>query len=172
MAVTNLQITLMGGGRYRATWSMTGSTAYKWRDGILVGTTTGTTWELSVSPGETVEIAVFDDAVSVQGNVYPGRMVIQWAEVTTAAQYRIEEYVVDTWTLRESRLSHGDGRRYEYTARFLEDETTHQFRVVPVSAAGIDGTPEYFLQLMCRRPDKPSVSLSLTAGGNVYVEAA
>ena len=126
-------------------------TLYWYLDGYLSEATTRTWKTIQVSPGEHVSLEVLDTADPPQ-SVYPGRMMLQWEAVNAAGQYRIEEYVSGVWTTRRTVLSSYD-EVMRHMTRYLEDETTHQFRVVPVGTNANDGTEKNFSALMVRRPD-------------------
>ncbi|MBL4701959.1 MAG: hypothetical protein JKX85_11945 [Phycisphaeraceae bacterium] len=90
------------------------------------------------------------------------------------AHYRVDEWIlgVGAWVER-LKINHADDQvYYQYTSRELEDDTTHTFRVTPVSAGGIDGIARSFVLLMVRRPDVPRVSYTYNnLTGNVTIAA-
>jgi len=144
-----------------------GATYYVYRDGQLIATTPGSSIVLSVEPGETPIIEVFDDADTAPMESHPGRVTLAWYASTGAAvdHYRIDEYVSSVWTARARIKDNGDGY-FLWRSRGLEDVTTHQFRVVPVGDNGNEGTADTRNVLMVRYPDSPDLSVAWDSGTN------
>lgn len=124
-------------------------------DGYFAFTLTG-------MPGDSLQFEVLDKACSIPSLAFPGRATLNWRAQTDATEYRVEEYVSAAWTERQVIPANGSGS-YVWQSRWLEDETTHQFRVVPVNSAGNDGTPLAFSMLLVRIPDVPRVTYTYNA---------
>ena len=80
-------------------------------------------------------------------------------ETTTPAYkyLKFEESVSAVWTLRKQVEVNGSGY-YTFTTRFLEDETTHSFRVTPVGENENSGTAASMTIFMVRNPDAADVT--------------
>jgi len=117
-----------------------------------------------VSPaGVPLTFWVTDDNEESLPATYPGRMTLRWYEVTNASYYLIEEYVDAVWTVR-ARVPE-DGRWvYNWQSRYLEDATTHEFRISAVDTAGNASAVVAFSELLVRRPDPPQVEYSYDEG--------
>lgn len=129
-------------------------TFYVYRDGVLVATTKQTAISFTLTSGERIAVEVFDDPDDEPELIFPGRATIQWLGLTAAASYLVEEYVGAAWTQRALLLASGRPY-YQWTSRYLEDETTHQFRVTAIGADGNAGTPVAFSIPVVRNPDAP-----------------
>lgn len=147
-------------------------TFYVYLDGILsdvIRSTTGygefRTW---VAPNENTVLEILDKNCLAQ-HAFPPRFTLNWLAISTADRYRIDRYVGAAWVEQDTVREVGQ-LSYTYLTVKLEDETTHQFRIVPVDANGIDGTALSFTKLMVRHPDVPALNLSL--GGNVLTISA
>lgn len=163
MAVT-LTENQIGPTTFQYTWTsdLGGTpTFYVYIDGILAFSTTNTFYTLTLEPGEGVQFEVLDSATTEPQPAYPGRMTFAWyAPAETVLRYRVEEYVDAVWTTIVSIVPALGQYYFRYTTRYLEDQTTHQFRVIPVGENEADGTAVYFAIPMIRRPDKPDVTFT------------
>lgn len=111
---------------------------------------------LTIPPGDAPFVEVLDVACANPKVAYPGRITLQWTAVSGAARYRIDEYVASVWTERSTLADNGEGS-FSWVSRWLEDVTTHQFRIVPISSAANEGTPITQTVLMVRHPNPPDV---------------
>lgn len=143
-----------------------GVAGYVWQDGRLVATTTKREVQVQLSPGEKVKIQVFDSASDRPADGFPGRAFLEWYDPAlygspiAAAHYEVEEYVGSAWVLRQ-RIQ-DDGRGYYYwESRYLEDCTTHQFRVTAIAASGAESPVLEHAVLMVRYPDPPGATYTL-----------
>lgn len=139
---------------------------FRWyRDGALVaGPTDLAEMEFGPEPGEGFVVEVLDDADLEPATGFPGRVRLGWTPAdSTTAEYRVEEYVSGTWTARR-RLRHEDGKGwYRFESRYLEDVTSHQFRVIAVGTNGNESTLLTKSVLMVRHPDVPIADADLEA---------
>jgi len=135
-------------------------------DGELIDTTPRAWRQVEVEAGEQIQIEVRDDATAPQ-SAYPGRVYLSWIAAeeddgTAADKYQVDEYVDSEWTTRDTIESHGESW-FQWRSRYLEDCTTHLFRVIPVMTSGNEGTTLNFSVLMVRRPDRPTATYSYSS---------
>jgi len=164
VAVTINSPVKIGRNRWKLSWSsdLPTPTYYVWKNGTLVATTTYTEMDFSADGNSELFVDVFDSATDAPALGVNGRVTLGWQPVSGATSYRIEEKVSGVWTARMTITS--DGRPwYSYQSRFLEDVTTHEFRVYAVSAAGNDSTAVELDVLMVRCPDAPKVTGTYSA---------
>lgn len=160
-------------GIVRLTWSsdLTDPTYTVYRDGELVLTTTATEYVFAVASGEAPVIEVYDAAPAAGPEGYPSRMLLGWTAVADTDEYRVEQYVGTAWTTRATIDDTGAGY-YTWRTGVLADDTTHQFRIVPVGDNGNDGDPLALTMLMVRHPDPPDVEFEYDAvAGTIAVSA-
>jgi len=159
MAVTLAQPEILysspAGTVYRFAWtsSLEDPTYYVYQGNELLATTALEFWDITVQPGVSAVVQVFD-ADETADAVFSGFAILGWASVTGGDSYRVQEYVSAAWTTRETVQSNGT-EYYNWRTRYLEDVTTHQFRVVPVGENSEDGEPMYLDVAMVRHPDAP-----------------
>ena len=128
--------------------------------GELVSVQTHEFYNLMVEDGEFPVIEINDDTTT-QKDGYPGRFILAWFESSGTDYYKIEEYYGGEWVERTKVYDNGQ-TYYTWMSRFLEDETTHQFRITPVGTNGNSGTALSFSTLMVRYPDVPDVTFTLS----------
>lgn len=124
---------------------------------------------IPASPGEDPFFEILDKACSKPAIAFPGRFTLQWLAVAGALSYRVEELVSAVWTLRQSIVA---GRRgvFQWETRWLEDQVSHQFRIIPVDAAGNQAaTPLAFTKKMIRHPPAPNVVAGYNGAGTPTV---
>lgn len=153
---------------YSWTSSLSGTpTHYVYRNGKLVETTELDEMFFFVEPDENLIIQVFDDPDDEPDVVYDGRLRLHWHAEADADYYIAQEYVDSAWEDVGKVID--DGRQeFDFDTRFLEDVTTHQFRVkavqedYPSDAAGtvLSGANTTVSCLMVRHPDVPDASYS------------
>ncbi len=172
MSVTISNVQQVGRYTWRVTWSSQDSpTYYVYRDGRLVATTPQTTMSFVLQPGDRLSLEVFDVSSDRPAGAFPDRLTLGWYQVTGAAYYRIDEYYGAEWVERVRVTA--DQWYHTWTSRVLEDLTTHQFRIVPVDAAGNEGSATTRSALMVRHPDPPTASYAYDNGtGKVTVTVA
>jgi len=157
----------LDGRTWRLSWSYTGSadTFYLWLNGELAATTALQWFDVSGDPGEPLVVEVFDDSTESPSPTYPSRMRLGWFASTgapAASSYRIDQYIAAAWVKRAAIPEDGRGF-YQWVTRSLDDDTSHQFRIVPVAANGNEGTPVSFTALMVRHPDEPDVAIAYSS---------
>lgn len=127
---------------------------------------------VTVGPGEQVDIQIIDNATERPRLAFPGRLTLNWMRVAAAVYYRVDELVGAVWTERAQVPESGQGA-YRWLSRFLEDETTHQFRVTSVGSNGNDSTTLALTCLMVRAPSVPAHVYDYNPlDGTVSIEAA
>lgn len=157
--ITSLTLIRAAGG-YRLSYAsdLVTPTFTIYRDGALVATTTETSWPADV-PG-TWE--VFDDATS-PAFAYPDFAILTWYAVATAVAYGIDEKQGASWVARETIDDDTSPQYFLWRSDRLADDTTHEFRIVPIDAAGNEGTPISRTLLMVRVPDAPEVTFAYSS---------
>lgn len=140
-------------------------TFYIYQDGILIAETEATQYTITIEAGAHYQIEILDSETETPAQAFPGYATLTWDRALgtgstyfdNAAKYRIDEYVSSAWVERVTIDDQGEGF-FEWTSRFLEDQTTHQFRIVPIGANGIEGRAVTKSIAMVRRPDKPTAT--------------
>lgn len=161
MAVTVNKPVQIDDRSWSLTWSSTLSdpTYYIYVDGELIDTTTAESKIFSVENGASLVVDILDVATGTPGTAFPGRFTIGWNAVSGADVYLIDEYVASVWTNRAEIKETGRGY-YLWRSRFLEDVTTHQFRVRAKGNNQNIGTALSLTRLMVRHPDPPDQNFS------------
>jgi len=132
---------------------------YVYIDGLLVGKTTDSSFEVRVEENESVVVQVFDDEEDDPDYAISGHVTIGWESFIGATRYVVKEFIGGEWTEIATILD--DGRfYYSWRSRFLEDSTTHQFLVTHIDDSGIEGAPLYLRCVMARHPDVPAFSVT------------
>ena len=165
MSVTIETVQRVDSRSVRLTWSsgLGTPTFYIWIDGTFAYETPLEQGTFAVRPGEAVVIDVFDASTDEPDAAYPGRLLLGWWPSDDVDYYRIDEYYSAAWTERVRINDNGEGF-FTWLTRFLEDVTSHQFRIVPVGTDGNEGTATALTSLMVRHPDPPDVSYAYSSG--------
>ena len=174
MAVTLNDPTLLDFGiSFSWTSSLGGTpTFYIYIAGLLVETTTGTTYNHFGDPSDVVHIEVFDVAPPHTPVVIPsGNERLCWYEQSSVAEWKIEEKIAGTWA-EIAILTDSDSWFYEYVTRYLEDASIHHFRVTPIAQGDYMGDALMFSFLIARFPDPPDVTYTYAAGTKKVTIAA
>ena len=137
-------------------------------DGVLVEqflSDTGVGETVVRTPADSAPyVFITADPAELPPFAYPGNRTIVWTEIEeSAVQFRIDEFISAAWVpvaFREATPA----RLYSYTTRYLEDSTTHQFRIVPLDSAGCEGTITTVDIYITRHPTPPSVSYAYDPG--------
>jgi hypothetical protein len=122
---------------------------------------------LTIAAGDAPFVEVLDKA-DMPEIAFPGRVTLQWLAIAGAGSYRVDENIASVWTERKTITDDGFGV-FAFLSRWLEEGQTHQFRVVPISTAGNEGTPLSFSIEMVRHPDPPSVAFTYNGAGTPTV---
>jgi hypothetical protein len=118
-------------------------------------------------------VEVLDVSTDVAEEGFPDHLVLGWTVASDAAYYRIEQYVGAAWVAVATVAASTDPWQ-SYATVALADETSHQFRVIPIDAAGNDGTATAFTKLLVRYPEIPDVDFAYdgAVAGTVTITAA
>ncbi len=138
-------------------------------NGVNQGTTTATSW--LVQPGDQIDVS---DLVGTEPQVnYPKRVTLQWTAVNgTVDHYRVDRWDGAAWEVMRNITHQSDQVYYQYITGDLADDTDYLYRITPVNAGGLDGTPREFSFLMVRRPDVPAVTCNYDqTTGNLTIAA-
>lgn len=130
-----------------------------YRNGILIDETSGTSIHVHSGSRESVLIEVIADPDGIPIEVNPSRIDLRWAATAATKLYRIEKFVDAAWVTVGSRAEDGSSA-YSFRSESLADDTTHEFRVVPVGDNGNDGTPATLDKKVIRHPDAPDVGVT------------
>lgn len=153
---------------WRFTWVGT-APFYVWHRGRLIATTTETTIDVVQIDGTVPIVEIADDSADVPLQaIHPGWLVLTWrtpvlALVEKIALYRIDQYVSGAWEA-VAGVTPNATTYQRYRTDYLADDTTHQFRVVPVMADGTEFDAITFTALVVRYPDVPNVTYTYSAG--------
>lgn len=163
MAVTFTESRIVSASAGLTTWHFAWTsdqedpTYYLYQDGQLIAVTQQAWRYVVVASSERFLFEVLDDAEATPTVGYPGRVNVTWTSVEGAYGYSVQEYVDGGWPQRQKIKDNGEAW-FSFQSRYLEDVTTHQFRVVPEFGEGIEGRPLNFTVLMVRRPDGPDLT--------------
>jgi hypothetical protein len=125
--------------------------------------------DVPVGLSQVAQVDVFDDDAAVPAAVYPAGVTLVWDVLSDVAASRIEEWSGSAWEVRATIPATGSGlARWESPP--LEDGAEYLFRAVPVDGTGRDGVAREFSGVMCRWPDAPTGSVSVS-GGEFLIEA-
>lgn len=175
MTVTIESQTRISSGSVSLVWSsdLGGTpTFYVYLDGVLAYTTTSISGVFAVDEGTFIIIEVLDDADDVPAAVFPGRFSLGWQAIDDGAYYIVEEYVASVWTQRAKIIDRREPW-FTWSSRWLEDVTTHQFRVTVTDQNGNDSSVTNLTALMVRNPDEPDVTYTYSdLGPDVTIAAA
>lgn len=137
---------------------------YVWRDGSLIGVTHAQQMHLWAEENlEGSVIDVFTIETETPAVVRSSRLALQWAAVADTDHYRVERYEEAAWALRNTIKDHGGGEHI-YRSEGVDDDTTHQYRVVPVGINGVTGTPVNLTKHAVRHPYQPNHTLAYDDG--------
>jgi len=167
-------------GTYLIKWEAVGSPPYRiFLDGVHVATTYSrnsdgvSSFVLFVENDDEVRIVeVLDDPNAEPTAVNPQRFELSWTPVDDAASYRLEKYVDGAWAREEEIVADAALSVYRAVSVTLDDDTSHQYRVVPVGTNGNDGTPVAVTKHMIRHPDPPQVTVAVNVDRTLTITEA
>lgn len=163
--------------------SLTGTVYFNWYvDGAFVGTTTTPTMSFSLEPGDQVRIDVVDtndqdlDPVANAPAGWPARRTVWWVRSIDAdvVKYRVEQRKgAGAWSTIGVVQHDALTWSYSLMSPRLDDLSTYEWRVIPIDAAGNDGTASSIgPELIVRTPDAPRFSATFNAGPTTVTLAA
>ena len=148
----------LGNGYWKVTWRSNlfpPATFWLWLNGELIGTTSAYEYVVAVPVDGQAEFFVFDNADERPPRFYPNRLDVYWPGATGAVQYRVEQFVGAEWVKIGARvLVNGNNVSFEFESPKLDNEASHQFRVIAVAENENETTVLDKTALMVRRPDR------------------
>lgn len=142
-------------------------TFYIYVNGNFIGQTKETTWTVTAPINSQFQFDVLDVNTDAPEEYFPSTFTLRWDGTPDSTSYRVDQYVDGEWVAKHVAIA-DDTRIYRYTTEMLDDSTVHTFRVVPLDSIGRSGTILEFEAEMCRYPDDPDQSMSIT-GGEIVV---
>jgi len=149
-------------------------TLYVWLDGAfayeVVSDAAGAA-ELRLPLDDQVDVEVTDVAGAIPSFGAAARFTLTWGAVTGATQYRIDRFVGGEWVEQSPSPVPAQGQsRFKWKSERLEDGEIHQFRVVPMDAAGNEGDELEFQGRMVRKPDLPRFTPTVDDTGELTID--
>lgn len=153
------------------TSDLAGTVYFHWYvDGAFAGVTTAAARTFHVAAGGQARIDVFDaaepvaDPFAAAPAAYPRHRTVWWVRslATDVAWYRVDEQQDGGDWAAIARVPHDEATwSYHVLTDRLTDLASYAWRVVPVDAAGNDGTPVAADALtVVGRPDAPNVTVA------------
>ncbi len=139
-------------------------TFFVYRDGLLWDTLTNTEITFFVDPSQTPVFDVFDSINDSPGLAFPGQAVLNWDATPDTKEYRVEEFIAAVWELQKIITDEGQGY-FRFQSRWLEDVTSHQFRVIAVGNNANLSTAKLLTVFMVRNPDPPRTTFAYDGAG-------
>lgn len=157
----------LGPNTWRLNWTSdeVDPTYWVYLDGVLVSTQTTEEFELQTEGAYAPVVEVLDAADDVPSDAHPGILRLGWLPDADAAQYLVQQYDGAAWDTIATLAADASRPWWHYDTPGLADETTHTWRVLPVDAAGNQGTAVQFVALMVRHPDPPKVTFTYDGAG-------
>lgn len=166
-----------------ATSDLVGTVYFNWYiDGAFVSVTTTPTMSFSLEPGDQVRIEAIDtndqdfDSVANAPAGWPARRTLWWVRSVDAdvVKYRVEQRKgAGAWST-VGVVPHDELQwSYWLMSPRLDDLSTYEWRVIPIDAAGNDGTATSIgPELIVRTPDAPRFSATFNPGATTVTLAA
>ncbi len=159
------------------------SIRYHWYlDGVYVGVTFAGVRTFALEHGDQGRLEVLDtldpdfDPVANAPEAWPARRRLWWVRSTAADvdHYRVEQQADGgAWSLLGIVRHEASAWDYEYLTPRLDDLTEYAWRVVPVDAAGNEGTAlSLGSEDLVRTPDAPDFTATFNAGPTTVTIAA
>lgn len=167
MSVTLTELLRIGFREWRVSFTSTLTDVFFqiFHEGRRVGSTRELEFVISVDDDNIPLIEVTDDVTTKPTQIsFSGRVILNWY-TTGADRYRVDEFVDSSFEQVATLFDQGQGY-FEFQSRFLEDVTSHKFRVVPIDAVGNEGQEVELDVLMVRPPDVPLWKADYNAGTN------
>jgi len=176
MTITGYQLTRLGEvTTVTVTSDLAGTIYYHWYcDGCYVGGGRSATrsFYLGLSDQTRVEVidtndAAFDPVTGAPAG-WPARRTLWWVRSTAAdvARYRVEQKkAAGEWSTLAIVHDRPDTWDYAVITDRLDDLSDYTWQVVPIDAAGNDGTPITIgPERIVRTPDAPNFQITFDAG--------
>ncbi len=170
--ITSYQTTRLGNvTTVTVTSDLSGTVYYHWYiDGAYVASTSVPMRAFHLADGDQVRIEVIDtndpafDPIAGAPTGWPARRTIWWVRSVDAdvEQYRVEQKKdAGDWSAVATVFAVDGQWSYRLLSDRLCDLADYTWRVVPVDAAGNDGTPiEIGPETIVRTPDAPNFAIS------------
>lgn len=143
-------------------------------DGVYVGVTFSGTRTFALEAGDQARVEVVDtldpefDPIGGAPEAWPARRKLWWIRSTAADvdHYRVEQQADGgDWSLIGIVPDRPAAWSYDFLTPRLDDLTTYAWRIVPVDAAGNEGTPlDLGSEDVVRTPDAPAFTATYNAG--------
>jgi len=184
MAITSYTQQRLGNATVVTVVSDLGGTVYyHWYvDGALVASTEVPTWTFFCEANEQFRVEVNDttdpdyDPVANAPAGYPPRRTLEWVRSldATVDRYRVEQRLdAGSWTTVGLVPVDGTLWAYRFLTPRLTDLGSYEWRVVPVDAAGNDGTAIALdAETVVRTPDAPDFTATFDSGTTTVAFAA
>lgn len=134
-------------------------------NGVYLGWTLDGSRAFRLEDFETVRLEVYDtcdpawDLTTFSSKAAPARRLLAWIRSLdpTTVYYRIEQQVADgAWAALAYVPSDDLIWQYTWTTEILNDLTAYAWRIVPINAASLAGTPiAISAEIIVRSPDAP-----------------
>jgi len=165
------------------TSDLSGTIYYHWyRDGVHVAATESATYWFVLQDQESLRIEVFDtndadfDPIANAPDGWPARRTIWWVRstATDVHHYRVDQKLgAGAWSQIAVVYPETDIWSYSVVTPRLTDLSSYTWRIVPVDAAGNDGTAlEIGTEKIVRTPDAPEFTVSFDSGTTKVTFAA
>lgn len=156
MAVTINKPEFIGTQTVKVTWSsdLTDPFFSVFKDGFLIDITNQTEKIFLLNPGESLIIEILDDPNQLPAIAFESRLTLGWYPSAGSKRYRIDEFVNAAF-VEVASINDNEEGFFTWKTRPLEDDTTHQFRIVPIGLNDVEGTIRNFTVLMVRHPNPP-----------------
>jgi len=165
----NLTILQIGSTAWRFSWANDGNSPWRvYHEGRLLATRTATFFDIEKAGSETEPPALEIVGANVpDGDVknlkHSPRATLQWAGVTGASYYTVEEYSGGEWVGRK-RIGETGAAVYSWQTGTLADCAQSQWRVKAVGAGGTESAEISFSFFVVRNPDPPDEDMAYAAG--------
>lgn len=149
-------------------WTDTGASFYQIvLSGKEIAVVVGLTWTYQSigfqSYPPPIEIA--QENQLALSEAYKPYVLIQWYR-EDCSYYKVQKNTADGW-ITVSTLQESGSWVYSYVSQTLEDETTHEFRVIAVDETAGESEPRLYRISMVRPPDSPDGKIDVTYGSGI-----
>lgn len=141
---------------------------YWYRNGGLAAVGKLPFFDVVAGPGEAVSYWVTDDETAVPPVSYPARARFEWENVPGAVKYWVVQFIDGDFGAVAQVEAGRQGSTFFVTS-LLQDDTLHYFAVLPVTAAGNEGSLRVMTVFMVRPP--AVVTAEITYDGGVLSSA-
>lgn len=141
---------------------------YLWLNGEFLTETRETTFDITVPLGGQFQFSVFDDPDDRPPVYLKPTMTLRWDGDPDTVMFRVEQLIDGDW--KPVNMVYADDTRvFHYESGVLADSTYHQFKIIALDAEGRASTALELGAEMCRYPDEPTLTPSIS-GGEIVIE--